>query len=88
MRAFILLFGSRLIEIVYVAANVEAGTGQRIDMEILDGSSHRNVYQNKRGLAGETRMAITTHADADLGVCFKNTLDSSRVLHFNASGVE
>lgn len=21
-------------------------------------------------------MAITTHADADLGVCFKNTLDS------------
>ncbi|KAL7008151.1 vesicle coat component [Cystobasidiomycetes sp. EMM_F5] len=44
-------------------------------MEVLDGSNHRNVYQNKRNVNGETRMAITTHADADLGVCFKNYLD-------------
>lgn len=44
-------------------------------MEVVDGSNHRNIYQNKRDIKGETRMAITTHADADLGVCFRNTLD-------------
>lgn len=52
-----------------------AGNLQRLDMEVVDGSSSRNTYQSKRGLKGETRMAITTHADADLGVCFKNVLD-------------
>ncbi|KAK4700380.1 hypothetical protein P7C70_g5869, partial [Phenoliferia sp. Uapishka_3] len=54
-----------------------AGTLQRLDMEIIDGSGSRNVYQAKKGLKGETRMAITTHADADLGVCFQNKLDGS-----------
>ncbi|GAA5985795.1 hypothetical protein JCM5350_005286 [Sporobolomyces pararoseus] len=54
-----------------------AGNLQRLDMEVVDGSSSRNTYQSKRGLKGETRMAITTHADADLGVCFKNVLDPS-----------
>jgi len=49
----------------------------RIDMEVIDGSGSRNVYQSKKGLKGETRMAITTHADADLGVCFRNVLDRS-----------
>lgn len=46
-------------------------------MEILDGSGSRNVYQMKKGIKGETRMAITTHADAELGVCFSNVLDTS-----------
>ena len=54
-----------------------AGALQRLDMEIIDGSGSRNTYQAKKGLKGETRMAITTHADADLGVCFKNQLDAS-----------
>ncbi|GAA6027172.1 hypothetical protein JCM8097_002453 [Rhodosporidiobolus ruineniae] len=54
-----------------------AGDKQRLDMEVVDGSGHRNTYQSKRGLKGETRMAITTHADADLGVCFRNVLDPS-----------
>ena len=54
-----------------------SGTLQRLDMEIIDGSGSRNTYQAKKGLKGETRMAITTHADADLGVCFKNQLDGS-----------
>ncbi|KAM0755872.1 hypothetical protein T439DRAFT_320575 [Meredithblackwellia eburnea MCA 4105] len=54
-----------------------AGTLQRLDMEVVDGSGSRNTYQSKKGLKGETRMAITTHADADLGVCFKNQLDPS-----------
>jgi hypothetical protein len=48
-------------------------------MEILDGSGSRNVYQMKKGIKGETRMAITTHADAELGVCFGNVLDTSEL---------
>ena len=51
------------------------GDNSQVDMSIVDGSNHRNVYQNKRNIKGETRMAITTHADADLGVCFKSLLD-------------
>ena len=60
-------------------------------MEVVDGSTHRNTYQTKRGVSGETRMAIvrvdaspahadrlqTTHADADLGVCFKNVAEGN-----------
>lgn len=71
-----------LVVISVSAPQLAAGTNgavggerQRVDMEIVDGSSGRNVYQAKKGIKGETRMAITTHADADLGVCFKNTLD-------------
>lgn len=56
-------------------ANIAKGSNQKVDMEIVDGSNHRNIYQSKRNIQGETRMAITTHADADLGVCFTNTLD-------------
>jgi p24 family protein delta-1 len=52
---------------------------QRLDMEVVDGSGSRNVYQSKRGLKGETRMAITTHEDADLGVCFSNLLDEGEL---------
>jgi hypothetical protein len=54
-------------------------------MEVIDGSNHRNVYQNKRNIQGETRMAITTHADADLGVCFTNTLDKGESEDFQSS---
>lgn len=61
--------------VVISASAPMAGNLQRLDMEVVDGSSSRNTYQSKRGLKGETRMAITTHADADLGVCFKNVLD-------------
>lgn len=56
-----------------------AGSMQRLDMEIVDGSGSRNIYQSKKGLKGETRMAVTTHADADLGVCFKNVLDPCKL---------
>lgn len=48
-----------------------------MDLEIVDGSVHRNVYQSKKGITGETRIAITTHNDADLGVCFSNALSAS-----------
>lgn len=66
--------GQDTLVVISVSAPV-AGTLQRLDMEVVDGSGSRNVYQSKKGIKGETRMAITTHADADLGVCFKNTLD-------------
>ncbi|KAK9898535.1 hypothetical protein P389DRAFT_167056 [Cystobasidium minutum MCA 4210] len=61
--------------LVVITANIAKGANQKVDMEIIDGSNHRNIYQSKRNIQGETRMAITTHADADLGVCFTNTLD-------------
>lgn len=62
--------------LVVITANIAKGASQRVDMEIVDGSNHRNTYQKKTNINGETRMAITTHADADLGVCFKNHLDN------------
>lgn len=64
--------------LVVITANVEKGGlgNQRVDLEVIDGSNHRNVYQTKRNVMGETRIAITTHADADLGVCFRNHLDN------------
>ena len=51
------------------------GAFQRIDIEIVDSSPRRNVYLSKRGVTGETRLAVTSHADGDVGVCFKNHLD-------------
>lgn len=65
---------SDTLVVISVSAPVQ-GTFQRLDLEVVDGSRSRNVYQAKRNIMGETRMAITTHADADLGVCFTNTLD-------------
>lgn len=68
--------------LVVITANVQGSKDnkQQVDMTVLDGSSHQNVYQTKRDMKGETRMAITTHADADLGVCFTNTLDKGMLL--------
>ncbi|KDN52927.1 endoplasmic reticulum vesicle protein 25, partial [Tilletiaria anomala UBC 951] len=50
---------------------------QAMDVQIVDGSKHKNVYLNKKKVEGETRMAINTHSNADLGVCFKNHLSKS-----------
>lgn len=47
---------------------------QRIDVEVIDGSKHNNIYLSKKNIKSETRMAINTHSHADLGVCVKNTL--------------
>ncbi|BGP55348.1 hypothetical protein JCM8202_004688 [Rhodotorula sphaerocarpa] len=63
--------------VISVSAPIQGNNMQRLDMEVVDGSKSRNTYQSKRGLKGETRMAVTTHADADLGVCFRNVLDPS-----------
>ncbi|KAH7091010.1 emp24/gp25L/p24 family/GOLD-domain-containing protein [Auriculariales sp. MPI-PUGE-AT-0066] len=70
------------VALVVVTANVApnpstAPNEQRIDIEIVDASSARHVYQAKRNLTGEVRFAITTHSDDDVGVCLKNYLDYS-----------
>ena len=61
-----------------MTANVGPGAKQRIDISVVDGSQHKNVYLSKRDINGETRLAVTSHAHGDVGVCFTNTLDSSK----------
>ena len=64
--------------LVIVTANVGPGENQRVDVSILDSSEKRNVYLSKKGIKGETRLAITTHADGEVGVCFKNYIEGGR----------
>ncbi|KZT25654.1 hypothetical protein NEOLEDRAFT_1156109 [Neolentinus lepideus HHB14362 ss-1] len=61
--------------LVIVTANVGPGANQRVDVEIVDNSPQRNVYLSKKGIDGETRLAVTAHAEGDVGVCFRNYLD-------------
>ena len=65
--------------LVIVTANVGPGANQRMDIEIIDSSPEKNVYLHKRGINGETRLAITSHAEGEVGVCFKNHLGSGVV---------
>ncbi|KAJ7314939.1 emp24/gp25L/p24 family/GOLD-domain-containing protein [Mycena albidolilacea] len=60
--------------LVIVTANVGPGDNQRVDIEIIDSSPEKRVYLSKRDIKGETRLAVTTHADGEVGVCFKNYL--------------
>ncbi|KAN0084269.1 emp24/gp25L/p24 family/GOLD domain containing protein [Tylopilus felleus] len=60
--------------LVIVTANVGPGPSQRIDIEIIDSTPQRNVYLSKRDIKGETRLAVTAHAEGEMGVCFKNYL--------------
>ncbi|TFK21127.1 hypothetical protein FA15DRAFT_672835 [Coprinopsis marcescibilis] len=62
-------------QLVIVTANVSPGANQRVDIEIVDSSANKNVYLNKKGIKAETRLAITSHADGEVGVCLKNTLE-------------
>jgi len=61
--------------LVIVTANVGPGANQRVDIEIIDSSSEKNVYLHKKNINGETRLAITAHAEGEVGVCFKNYID-------------
>jgi hypothetical protein len=61
--------------LVIVTANVSPGLNQRVDIEIIDSSPQKNVYLHKKNINGETRLAITAHAEGEVGVCFKNHLD-------------
>jgi hypothetical protein len=68
--------------LVIVTANVGPGENQRVDVSILDSSENRNIYLSKKGIKGETRLAITTHADGEVGVCFKNYIEGGRCSSF------
>jgi len=46
--------------LVIVTANVGPGEGQRVDVEIVDSSPQKNKYLSKKGINGETRLAVTT----------------------------
>ena len=63
--------------LVIITANVGPGEGQRLDIEVIDSSEHKNVYLSKKDINGEKRFAITAHAEEDIGVCFRNYLDTS-----------
>ena len=60
--------------LVIVTANVGPGPSQRIDIDIIDSTPQRNVYLSKKDINGETRLAVTAHAEGEIGVCFKNYL--------------
>lgn len=60
--------------LVIVTANVSPGPSQRVDIEIIDSTPQRNVYLSKRDVKGETRLAVTAHAEGEVGVCLKNWL--------------
>lgn len=63
--------------LVIVTANVGPGANQRVDIEIVDSGPNKNVYLSKRGIKGETRLAITTHAEGEVGVCLRNYVEGS-----------
>ncbi|KIJ11165.1 hypothetical protein PAXINDRAFT_171860 [Paxillus involutus ATCC 200175] len=65
---------AHLHALVIVTANVGPGPNQRIDIEIIDSTPQRNVYLSKKDINGETRLAVTAHAEEEVGVCFKNYL--------------
>ncbi|KAI9510286.1 emp24/gp25L/p24 family/GOLD-domain-containing protein [Russula earlei] len=67
--------------LVIVTANVGPGQHQRVDVEIIDSSPQKNVYLHKKDINGETRLAITAHTEGEVGVCFKNYLDSDVPMH-------
>jgi len=63
--------------LVVITANLGPGNFQRVDVEVRDREGGPgNVYLSKRDIKGETRLAVTAHAEGDVGVCFKNTLDA------------
>jgi len=61
--------------LVVVTANISPGPGQQTDVEIVDSSPQKNVYLRKKGIKAETRLAITTHSEGEVGVCFYNYLE-------------
>jgi hypothetical protein len=67
--------------LIIITANVAPGNAQRVDVEVRDREGGPgNIYLSKRDIKGETRLAVTAHAEGDVGVCFKNTLDACTCL--------
>lgn len=67
--------------LVIVTANVGPGADQRVDIEIVDSSTNRNIYLSKKGIKGETRLAITTHEEGEVGVCLRNYVENGMFLY-------
>jgi hypothetical protein len=65
--------------LVIVTAHVSPGEGQQTDVEIVDSSPEKRVYLSKKNIKGETRLAITTHAEGEVGVCFRNHLGHGEI---------
>lgn len=61
-------------QLVIVTANIAPGENQRVDIEIVDSSEKKNIYLHKKNVKSETRLAVTTHAEGEIGVCFRNYL--------------
>lgn len=61
--------------LVIVTVNVGTEPNQRTDVEIIDSSPKKNVYLAKKGVKSESRLAITTHSDGEVGVCFRNYVE-------------
>lgn len=61
--------------LVIVTANVGPGANQRVDIDIVDSSPKKNVYLSKKNIKSESRLAITTHSEGEVGVCFKNHIE-------------
>ncbi|KAI9712191.1 MAG: vesicle coat component [Candelaria pacifica] len=64
--------------LVVVTATVSGhkGDGQMVNMHIKDAVG--NDYGRPKDIAGESRMAFTSHADSAFDVCFENILVSQR----------
>jgi hypothetical protein len=67
--------------LVIITANVGTAENQRTDIEIVDSTPQRNVYLAKKGIKAESRLAITTHAEGEVGVCFKNHVEGSELAY-------
>ncbi|TVY81973.1 Endoplasmic reticulum vesicle protein [Lachnellula suecica] len=63
--------------LVVVTATVDGfrGDGMKVDMHIKDAVG--NEYGRPKDVAGEQRMAFTSHADASFDVCFENHFTGS-----------
>ncbi|KIM46742.1 hypothetical protein M413DRAFT_440322 [Hebeloma cylindrosporum] len=69
--------------LVIVTANVGAGLHQRVDIDIVDSGPNRNVYLSKKGIKGESRLAITTHSEGEVGVCLRNYIDGDTAIGYD-----
>ncbi|KAL9598443.1 MAG: hypothetical protein Q9219_004479 [cf. Caloplaca sp. 3 TL-2023] len=64
-----------ILVLVTAIVSGQKGDGQMVNMHIKDAVG--NEYGRPKDIAGETRMAFTSHADAAFDVCFENQLTAT-----------
>ena len=47
----------------------------------MDDAEVPNVYTKKNGISGEITNAFDTRADAEISICFRNTLPEGRYIY-------